>query len=75
MNNIDGSPISDLAGYYIYYGENTAALMHVVQLRDPAMTRYVVRNLSRGVHYFSMSAYTASGVQSGLAVPVRKVIP
>jgi hypothetical protein len=75
MEHIDGSPISDLAGYYIYYGDTPTALMHVVQLRDPAMTGYIVRNLPRGVHYFSVSAYTASGVQSGLAVPVSKVIP
>jgi hypothetical protein len=73
--NIDGSPISDLAGYYIYYGDSPTALMHVVQLRDPAVTGYIVRNLSPGAYYFSVSVYTASGVQSGLAAPVRKVIP
>ena len=75
METIDGSPINGLAGYYIYYGDSPTALENVVQIRDPAMTGYVIRNLSRGVHYFSVSAYTESGAQSGLAAPVSKSIP
>ncbi len=74
-SHVDGSPLTDLAGYYLYYGDSPSALTHVLQLPDPGITGYVVRNLTRGVHYFSVSAYSESGAQSGLATPVRKVIP
>jgi hypothetical protein len=73
--NTDGSPIRDLAGYYVYYGDNPKIMTHAVQLRDPTSAVYVVRNLSPGPHYFSVAAYSASGAQSGLTTPVSKVIP
>lgn len=72
--NTDGSPLESLAGYYIYYGDSPAALTHVIQIREPASRGYVVRHLSPGTHYFSVSAYTASGAQSGLCVPLSRVI-
>jgi hypothetical protein len=73
--NTDGSPIKDLSGYYIYYGDSPTALMHVVQLPNPASTDYIVRDLTAGTHFFSVAAYTASGAQSGLSAPASKTIP
>jgi hypothetical protein len=73
--NTDGSPIHDLAGYYVYYGDNPKIMTHAVQLTNPAWAVYVVRNLSPGPHYFRVAAYSASGAQSGLTAPVSKVIP
>jgi hypothetical protein len=73
--NTDGSPIQDLAGYYIYYGDSPIIMTHAVRLSDPASAIYVVRDLSPGPHYFSVAAYSASGAQSGLTPRVSKVIP
>jgi Fibronectin type III domain len=73
--NIDGSPIQELAGYYIYYGNDPTLMSHAVQLRDPASTNFVIRNLGPGTHYFRLVAYSASGAQSGLSSPVSKTIP
>jgi hypothetical protein len=73
--NTDGSPLRDLAGYFIYYGDSPKVMTHAVRLSDPASAVYVVRNLSPGPHYFSVAAYSASGAQSGLTTPVSKVIP
>jgi hypothetical protein len=69
--NTDGSPLRDLRGYIIYSG----ALTHTIKLPDPASTRYVVRSLSSGPHYFSVAAYTASGALSPQCAPVLKVTP
>jgi hypothetical protein len=50
MENIGGAPISDLVGYHMYYGDSRNALMHLIQLRNPAMTATPLRNPPRGVH-------------------------
>jgi hypothetical protein len=73
--NTDGSPLRELAGYYVYYGDNPEIMAHAVQVRDPESTVYVVRDLSPGPHYFRVAAYSASGAQSGLSPPASKVIP
>jgi len=73
--NADSSPMTDLAGFYIYYGMSPQAMTHAIQIRDPRLTGYVIKNLSPGKYYFSVGAYTASGAQSGLSLPVSKFIP
>jgi hypothetical protein len=73
--NTDGSPLRDLRGYIIYFGDSPGALTHTIKLPDPASTRYVVRSLSSGPHYFSVAAYTASGALSPQCAPVLKVTP
>jgi hypothetical protein len=72
--NTDGSPITDLAGYYVYYGRSPAALTHSIQIRDAALTSYVISNLEPATYYFSVVAYSVSGAQSSLAAPVSKSI-
>jgi hypothetical protein len=73
--NIDDSPLQELAGYYIYYGDSPALMTHAVQLRDPASTTFIVRHLDPGTHYFRLAAYSSTGAQSGLSSPVSKTIP
>jgi hypothetical protein len=73
--NTDGSPLTGLAGYYIYFGQSPRMMDHVIQLRDPGVRSYVVKDLEHGDYYFSIVAYTATGVQSDLTAPVHKVIP
>jgi len=71
----DGSRLDGLAGYTIYYGTDPQALLHVVRVTDPDRTGYVIRGLAPGTYYFSIAAFTASGLQSGLSPPVTKIIP
>lgn len=73
--NTNGEPLTDLAGYYIYFGQSPKMMDHVIQLRDPGVRSYVVKGLGPGDYYFSIVAYTAGGVQSELTAPVHKVIP
>jgi hypothetical protein len=58
----DGTPFTDLAGYRIYYGPSVDN-MQVVVLPDPHATSYVFKNLTPGLWYFSVAAYTRSGTQ------------
>lgn len=62
--NSDGTPLTDLAGYYIYYGSSDGAFTHTVNVTSPATVSYVVTNLSSGTWYFAISAYTNTGLVS-----------
>ncbi len=74
--NSDGSKITDLAGYAIYYGTNPDNLNESIQVRDPAATTYTIAHLSSGsTYYFSVAALTATGNRGGTSATVSKAIP
>lgn len=73
--NTDGSSISDLAGYRIMYGTNSAALSQTIDIANPSATSYVVTNLSAGTYYFAVKAYNAAGAESTLSNLASKTIP
>lgn len=70
----DGSPLTDLAGYVLYYGDDPKAYAHVIKISGATKNGYVVRSLPAGKFYFSVAAYTQSGEQSGLSAPIAKDI-
>jgi Putative Ig domain len=63
--NTDGTPVTDLAGYHIYYGTNPAELTLWASVVGAGSTTYVVGDLPSGSYYFSVVAYNTSGVDSG----------
>jgi hypothetical protein len=74
--NSDGSKITDLAGYYIYYGTNPSALNQTIQVHDPGTTAYTLSSLKSGTtYYFSVAAYTATGIRGGASATVSLAIP
>ena len=54
--NVDGSVLTDLAGYKIYYGRNPDNLTQVVVLDNPGLTRYVIENLTPARWHFAMTS-------------------
>jgi hypothetical protein len=62
--NTDGSVLTNLAGYIVRYGKSANNLTDIVKLQNPGLTNYVVDELTTGTWYFSVSSYTASGVES-----------
>jgi hypothetical protein len=72
--NTDGSALTNLAGYRIYYGTSAAALNQVIDIASVGMTMYVVDNLTTGTYYFSIRAYNAAGVESELSNVVSSTI-
>lgn len=72
--NTDGSALSDLAGYKIYYGRNADSLGRSVSLTNPGLTRYVVENLESAVWYFTMTSVNADGVESARSAMISKRI-
>ena len=62
--NNDGTALTNLAGYTVYYGTSPELLTHSVKLSNPGLTAYTVSNLSPGTWYFVVTSYSTSGVES-----------
>ncbi len=70
--NADGSPITDLAGYRIYYGRNSSSLGSSVSINNAGLTRYVIDNLSPATWYFSMTSFNSMGIESSRSPVVSR---
>jgi hypothetical protein len=73
-DNADGTSLTDLTGYRIYYGRSATALDRTIVLNNPGLTLYVVENLSPARWYFSMTAVNAKGEESARTQPVTKTV-
>jgi hypothetical protein len=72
--NTDGTPVSGLAGYKIYYGRAPWTLTHVVVVADAHSTSYTVKGLAPGRWFFAVAAYSHNGVESAASKAKSKVI-
>jgi hypothetical protein len=62
--NTDGTPITDLAGYHIYYGTDSSNFTQTLDIVEPTTTSYVIRGLHNGTYYFAVTAYNGFGIES-----------
>jgi hypothetical protein len=62
--NTNGQSISDLAGYYIYYGTDESDLSQIISVAGADTTTFVVNGLVSGTYYFAVRAYNTMGVDS-----------
>jgi hypothetical protein len=65
--NSNGSPLTNLAGYRIYFGPSAAKLMHAITINSVGVTTEVVTNLSPGTYYFALMAFNTAGAESKLS--------
>jgi hypothetical protein len=72
--NSDGTNLTDLAGYQIWYGKSPKALNNVVTLSNPNLTTYQVTNLSPGTWYFAVAAYRSNGKQGWRSAVASKTV-
>ena len=72
--NSDGSALTNLAGYKIYYGRSASQLNRTIAIDNPGLTRYVVENLSPARWHFAMTAINSQGVESTRTSTVSKTI-
>jgi len=73
--NTDGSALTNLAGFNIYYGTSATNLNQSVQIANPGLTTYALGNLAPGAWYFAVNAYTTAGAESALSSIASKTIP
>jgi hypothetical protein len=62
--NSDGSTLTNLAGYTVYYGTAADKLTESVKVSNPGVAAYTLSNLAPGTWYFAVTAYSAAGVES-----------
>jgi hypothetical protein len=63
--NADGTPVTDLAGYHIYYGASSSEVTKRIDVAGAASTTYVIEGLTSGTYHFSLVAYNSAGLDSG----------
>ena len=72
--NTDGSTLSNLAGYHIYYGTSQSSLTHVVNITNPGLATYVVSDLTAATWYFAVTSVNANGTESPRSAVVTTVV-
>jgi hypothetical protein len=72
--NEDGTPLTNLRGFRIYYGQSSAALGTMIEIPNAGITTAMVENLSPATWYFAVKAYTTDGVESTFSNVASKQI-
>ena len=62
--NEDGTPLTDLAGYRIYYGTSSGKYSEEVLLDSPGLTSYVIDNLAPGTYFLVMTSINSRDIES-----------
>lgn len=72
--NADGSPLTDLAGYKIYYGKDSGTYDHEISIDNPGITTYVVDNLVPDTYYFAATSFSFTGVESAYSGEAVRIV-
>ncbi len=70
--NADGTALTGLAGFKVYYGTVSGSYPNVIDIGN--QTRYALNNLPAGTYYFVVTAYDTHGAESGFSNEVSKTI-
>ena len=62
--NSDGSGLTDLAGYHIYYGKSASQLSTVISVEGAGTTSQVLSKLPQGTWYFAVTAFNSNRIES-----------
>lgn len=74
QTNADGSALTSLAGYRIYYGTASGVYSQTVTVSDPSVTAYTIQNLPAATYYFVLRAFDKSNAESAPSAEVSKKI-
>lgn len=69
--NVDGTPLTDLAGYRIYYGDSSRAYFNSADVNDSGATSYAL-TVPSGSYYVAMTALNLSGDESAYSNEILK---
>ena len=73
--NDDGSVLTDLVGYHVYYGVDMNNLTNKVNIASSATTNYSISGLVSGTaYYFSVTAVNSAGKESAMSNIASQVI-
>ena len=72
--NTDGSPLTNLAGYRVYWGTSPGGFTSSVTLNNAGLASYVIDSLAPATYYFAVTALSSTGVESALSNTASKTI-
>ena len=72
--NTDGSSLTDLTGYRIYWGTTQGTYPNSVTVNSPGISSYVVSNLVAGTYFFVVTSLNSAGVESTYSTSASKTI-
>jgi fibronectin type 3 domain-containing protein len=72
--NSNGTALTNLAGYRIYYGTSASAMTQTVTISSVGVMTHVLSNLNAQTYYFGVMAYNTAGVESKLSNLVSKTL-
>jgi hypothetical protein len=74
MQNTDGSPLNNLAGYRVYWGTQQGNYANSVTISNPGIATYVIDQLTPAQWFFVVTAYSTTGVESGFSNVASKQV-
>lgn len=69
-----GKPLSDLAGYKIYWGSKHGDYPNQVTIENPGVASYVLERLAPGKYYIVLTAFNLRGEESGFSNVVSNAL-
>ena len=71
--NVDGSTLTNLAGYKIYYGTASKSYAQTVNVPGASTTTWTL-SLAPGTYYFALTAVDSTGAESAKTEEVSKTV-
>ena len=72
--NVDGSPVTDLAGFKVAYGAASGQYSSMLNLPSASINSVVVEGLATGTWYFVVKAVNVAGIESDYSAEVSKLL-
>ena len=72
--NEDGTPLTNLTGYVVHYGQSSGQYSETVSLPSAALTSVSIEDLTPATWYFAVKAVNAAGAQSSFSNEAWKTL-
>jgi hypothetical protein len=73
--NVDGTPLTDLAGFRLYWGSKSRSYTGNARISSPSQTQYRTDNLPTGTYFIAVTALDQQGNESAYSNEVKVYVP
>jgi len=70
----DGTPLTDLASYRVYWSTSPDDFANSVTISNPGITSYLIEQLTPATWYFAATAFASAGFESRFSNIAAKVV-
>jgi hypothetical protein len=72
--NSDGTVLTDLAGYNLYYGVSAGNYPNRIRINNPSISTYIIENLLPDTYFVVATSFNASGIESVFSNMATKMV-